>query len=312
LLAERGIMVSYETVRRWVNHFGPLIAVDLRKRRPKPHTIWRLDEVYLKIAGRMVYLWRAVDAEGEVLDVLVQSRRNKRAALKLMRKLLSRAAARVLAKPGFHRIIWAPRHLDYGAAAVPDAAMRDPLDVVARFDSQLPTDKIDGDSLSKFVDFLIQHLLRTATASEKPQAIESDARVYLYHAQDDMDYAIALADALQERRIETILPAFEGPQVEINSFHRKNLVECDAVALCWAHASEVWVRAQSADLRDWRGLGRKNPFMYRGVIAGPPPGNRKKNSKHLFSRSEIDIIVDLEDKDRPVPELLDPLVPTPT
>ena len=86
LLAERGIMVSYETVRRWVNHFGPMIAANLRKRRPKPHTIWHLDEVYLKIDGRMVYLWRAVDAEGEVLDVLVQSRRNKRAALKLMRK----------------------------------------------------------------------------------------------------------------------------------------------------------------------------------------------------------------------------------
>ena len=53
LLAERGIMVSYETVRRWVNHFGPTIAADLRKRRPKPHTTWHLDEVYLKIAGRM-------------------------------------------------------------------------------------------------------------------------------------------------------------------------------------------------------------------------------------------------------------------
>jgi putative transposase len=90
LLAERGIIVSYETVRRWVNHFGPMIAADLRKRRPKPHTTWHLDEVYLKIAGRMVYLWRAVDAEGEVLDVLVQSRRNKRAALKLMRKLLKK------------------------------------------------------------------------------------------------------------------------------------------------------------------------------------------------------------------------------
>ena len=72
LLAERGIMVSYETVRRWVNHFGPMVAADLRKRRPKPHTTWHLDEVYLKIDGRMVYLWRAVDAEGEVLDVLVQ------------------------------------------------------------------------------------------------------------------------------------------------------------------------------------------------------------------------------------------------
>ena len=90
LLAERGILVSYESVRRWVNHFGPMIAADLRKRRPKPHTIWHLDEVYLKIDGRMVYLWRAVDAEGEVLDVLVQTNRNKRAALKLMRKLLKK------------------------------------------------------------------------------------------------------------------------------------------------------------------------------------------------------------------------------
>jgi putative transposase len=88
LLAERGITVSYETVRRWVNLFGPMIAADLRRRRPKPHATWHLDEVYLKIDGRMAYLWRAVDAEGEVLDVLVQSKRNKRAALNLMRKLL--------------------------------------------------------------------------------------------------------------------------------------------------------------------------------------------------------------------------------
>jgi putative transposase len=76
LLAERGILVSYEIVRRWVNHFGPMLAVDLRRRRSKPHTIWPLDEVYLKIDGRLVYLWRAVDAEGEVLDV-VQTRRNE-------------------------------------------------------------------------------------------------------------------------------------------------------------------------------------------------------------------------------------------
>ena len=92
LLAERGIAVSYETVRRWVNHFGPTIAAVLRKRRPKPCTTWHLDEVYLKIDGRMVHLWRAVDAEGEVLDVLVQSKRNKSAALKLMRKLLKKYA----------------------------------------------------------------------------------------------------------------------------------------------------------------------------------------------------------------------------
>src|SRR5208282_3189029 len=92
LLAERAIGVSHETVRRWVNHFGPLVAADLRKRRPKPRTTWRLDEVYVKIDGRMLHLWRAADAEGEVLDVLVQSERNKHAALKLMRKLLKKYA----------------------------------------------------------------------------------------------------------------------------------------------------------------------------------------------------------------------------
>ena len=90
LLAERGIVVSYETIRRWVNHFGPTIAADLRKRRPRAHTTWHLDEVYLKIGGRLVYLWRAVDSEGEVLDVLVQAKRYRRAALKLMHKLLKK------------------------------------------------------------------------------------------------------------------------------------------------------------------------------------------------------------------------------
>ena len=65
LLAERGILVSYETVRRWVNHFGPMIAADLRRRRSKPHTIWHLDEVYLKIDGRLVYLWRAVEPKAK-------------------------------------------------------------------------------------------------------------------------------------------------------------------------------------------------------------------------------------------------------
>ena len=90
LLAERGITVSYESIRRWIIHFGPMIAADLRRRRPKPHTNWHLDEVYLKIGGHMVYLWRAVDAEGEILDVLVQSKRDKHAAPKLMRKLLKK------------------------------------------------------------------------------------------------------------------------------------------------------------------------------------------------------------------------------
>src|SRR5436309_3670150 len=68
--------------------FGPMIARRLRAMRPKPHTTWHLDEMFVSIGGKRMYLWRAVDAEGEVLDCLVQSRRNKRAALRLMRKLI--------------------------------------------------------------------------------------------------------------------------------------------------------------------------------------------------------------------------------
>ena len=83
-------MISHETVRRWFNLFGPMIAANLLKCRPKPHRTWHLDEVYLKIDGRFVYLWREVDSEGEVLDVLVQTKRNKAAALKLMRKLVKK------------------------------------------------------------------------------------------------------------------------------------------------------------------------------------------------------------------------------
>jgi transposase-like protein len=88
LLAERGIEASREAVRCWVNKFGPLIAANLRRRRLSPTGRWHLDEMVVKIGGRGMFLWRAVDDEGEVLDVLVQKRRNKQAALKLLRKLL--------------------------------------------------------------------------------------------------------------------------------------------------------------------------------------------------------------------------------
>jgi transposase-like protein len=90
LIAERGLEVSYETVRRWVLKFGPLIARRLRERRPRPSDRRHLDEMVVRIAGKRMYLWRAVDHEGEVLDMLVQRRRDKRAALRLMRKLLKK------------------------------------------------------------------------------------------------------------------------------------------------------------------------------------------------------------------------------
>jgi putative transposase len=90
LLAERGLEVSYESVRRWVLKFGPAIARNLRRLRPRPSPRWHLDEMAVRIAGERLWLWRAVDDEGEVLDVLVQRRRDKAAARMLMRKLLKR------------------------------------------------------------------------------------------------------------------------------------------------------------------------------------------------------------------------------
>ena len=88
LLAERGIDVSYETVRRWALKFGHVRR--LRATRPRPDARWHLDEVFVSIAGKRMYPWRAVDGEGEVLDIVVQSRRNKKAALKLMCRFLKK------------------------------------------------------------------------------------------------------------------------------------------------------------------------------------------------------------------------------
>ena len=90
LLAQRGIDVSYETVRRWALKFGQAYARRLRTTRPRPEVRWHLDEVFVSITGKRMYLWRAVDSEGEVLDILVQSRRDKKAALKVIRKLLKK------------------------------------------------------------------------------------------------------------------------------------------------------------------------------------------------------------------------------
>jgi len=90
LLAERGLDISYETVRSWVLKFGPVIARRLRRCRPRPSDRWHLDEMVVRIAGKRMYLWGAVDHEGEVLDMLVQRRRDRRAASRLMRKLLKK------------------------------------------------------------------------------------------------------------------------------------------------------------------------------------------------------------------------------
>jgi transposase-like protein len=106
LLAERGVEVSYETIRSWTLKFGAQFARNLRCSRPAPTGRWHLDEMVVRIGGRRLFLWRAVDDEGEVLDMLVQRRRNKRTAVRLLKKQRGRLAAIVTDKPR-----------SYGAAA---------------------------------------------------------------------------------------------------------------------------------------------------------------------------------------------------
>ena len=94
LMIERGVDVSYETIRRWVDKFGSQYAKRIKSRCDPPSPVWHLDEVYTKINRKMVYLWRAVDDEGSVLDVVVQRRRNTKAATRLLRKLLRNQGVR--------------------------------------------------------------------------------------------------------------------------------------------------------------------------------------------------------------------------
>jgi putative transposase len=107
LLLQRGVIVSYETIRRWCAKFGQAYANGLRRRRPGDK--WHLDEVFLKINGEHKYLWRAVDQDGNVLDILVQNRRDKAAARRFFRRLMKKTGT-------VPRVVVTDKLRSYGAA----------------------------------------------------------------------------------------------------------------------------------------------------------------------------------------------------
>ncbi|MDK0524040.1 IS6 family transposase [Streptomyces sp. ML-6] len=109
LMLQRGVIVSYETVRRWCAKFGQAYADGLRRRWPRPRDKWHLDEVFIKVNGERKYLWRAVDQDGNVLDILVQSRRDKAAARRFLRRLMKKTSA-------VPRVIVTDKLRSYGAA----------------------------------------------------------------------------------------------------------------------------------------------------------------------------------------------------
>ncbi|MFF9206326.1 IS6 family transposase [Streptomyces sp. NPDC014986] len=109
LMLRRGVIVSYETVRRWCAKFGQAYANGLRSRRPRPGDKWHVDEVFIKINGELKYLWRAVDSDGNVLDVFVQNRRDKAAARRFFHRLMKKTRA-------VPRVVVTDKLRSYGAA----------------------------------------------------------------------------------------------------------------------------------------------------------------------------------------------------
>ena len=109
-LAERGIDISHETVRFWWNRFGPMFAAEIRKKRVAqmrgyPQWRWHLEEAFVKVNGKLCYLWRAVDHEGEVLEAVVTAKRDKAAALKLLKRIMKNTGLLAASSPmGFGHI----------------------------------------------------------------------------------------------------------------------------------------------------------------------------------------------------------------
>jgi hypothetical protein len=249
------------------------------------------------------------------------------AAEPIVKLQLTRARARLTAdagksdgKPGgFTRIIWAPETVNdigetvaangqpasAGAASTTAPTTRLPQDVLARFGDFQSTDKLVGGTLSKFVDFIVDHLRKSDAPGEAPVEPTDDDWIYVYHVPEDTKYACDLMDALKQHGVAAYLPALEGEQSEVRRVHKERLAECSAVVLCWAQATEVWAHANAHELKDWKKLGRQKKFAYRALLAGPPPGVRKDVFVKYPPANEIDVVVNLSEDDRPLAEAID-------
>ena len=201
----------------------------------------------------------------------------------------------------FRRIVWAPRILDAGGPAAAVVTNRDPVEVLERFDTQIQTDQIDGDILGRFLEFLFQHLAEATPRPVVKASTKGTLEIFLaYHAADE-DYALQIAEALRNGPVKIRIPVSSGNDPDARRFNRDLLAKCDAVAVCWANASEVWVRSEADRLSEWQALGRKQRFAYRSLIVGPPPTPRKrvKALSLLFADGEFDKIIDVAEKEGP-------------
>ncbi len=229
----------------------------------------------------------------------------------IVRLQLSRAARRI--SPGgspnqdnFRRIVWAPKILEATAASAPESpAERDPLAVLERFGEQLASDKVLGENLIRFVEYLHIYLDKT-----RPRAsialtaeLEAGAKIFIDHDEEDIDYADELAIALQERSLTPLLPTFDGKPSLRTAQNRRYLQECAAVALCWGQTTEAWVMAEASKLDQWRRAGRRDECV--ATLLAAPPTHRYKQRRLRIKPPGIDRVVDMTDVDKPTPTDLD-------
>ena len=307
---------AYSRLVEELSHSGYAIVPDPDPKSDIPHDASAADYIDRALREADVSIHLIGDGQGYTPE-------NSEPIVKLQ---ISRAAARLSAAAegtssgsGFRRIIWAPEALGGvaetaavngkptgdGSPQAPVGLTRRPDEVLSRFGDFKPSDKVVGGTLSKFVDFVIEHLRQSDSHSIEVAEPSKDDWVYVYHVPADTQYACDLMDAFKQRGIEANLPALEGAPAEVMRLHQQRLSECSAVVLCWAQATEAWAHAHAHELKDWKKLGRQKKFNYRGLLAGPPPGVRKTVFVKYPPSNEIDVVVNVTQDTRPLVEAID-------
>ena len=229
----------------------------------------------------------------------------------IVKMQLTRASARAAdhaATKGalpFKRIIWAPKVIHDGTG------FRDPLAVVEKFGTLITGDKLLSDGQSGFWTSLKQLLddSKTLPGTDEPKqpAAAPDARIYIHHKKEDRDFAVGIASILKEKDVNIVLPPMQGTDVERERWHKEELRDCDTVLLCWAQATDVWVKTSLNELRNWQHLRRSNKFRTRGLLLGPPPGESKAPVA-LPPKSDYDCLLDFSNQEHPNPDSLGALL----
>jgi hypothetical protein len=149
-----------------------------------------------------------------------------------------------------------------------------------------------------------------AAAAASVGAGAPNFKMFILHAEKDRPLARDLRRALRQFKIEGVLPATQGDEVQCKAFDKESMRICDSIALCWGSSSEVWTLAQARQFSDWRVFGRSQKWSRLSVVLGPPPGEIKKEFMEDGPPGGIDVVVDFENGATISPEVLRKLVPT--